>query len=98
MAIHDKHYTGTSVSRTLSPGERSLDTLVYQSGKPVLDSELNLSHDVAAYAERLLQSRHIPSGFLRGQTTQDSSADYHLQKVGDADFQPNSFLMKKMVQ
>lgn len=97
MAIHDKHYTGTSVSRTLSPGERSLDTLVYQSGKPVLDSELNLSHDVAAYAERLLQSRHIPSGFLRGQTTLDSSADYHLQKVGDADFQPDSFLMKKMV-
>lgn len=96
MAIHDKHYDGTTVSRTLSPGEKSLDGLVYQSGKPVLDSELNLAQDVASYAERLLGSAHHPSGFLRPQTTVPSIEDYRLPKVTDGDFIPDSFLIKKL--
>lgn len=39
-------YDGSDVSRTLQPGRRAFDTVVWQQGKPPLDSELNLLHDV----------------------------------------------------
>lgn len=99
MAIHNKRFTqtGTSVSRDLPPGERSFDSLVYQSGKPVLDSELNLSADVLAYAERLFRSVHHPSGFVRLQTAYDSFDDYVFLKPGDEDFKEDCFEIKKMV-
>ena len=99
MAIHNKRFTqtGTSVSRDLPPGERSFDSLVYQSGKPVLDSELNLSPDVLAYAERLFRSVHHPSGFVRLQTAYDSFEDYLFLKPGDEDFKEDCFALKKMV-
>ena len=97
MAIHDKYYDGTSVSRTLPVGDKSLDGLVYQSGKPVLDSELNLSHDVSAYADRLLRSSHHPSGFLRSQTTLESISAYLLPRPASAHFSPASFLLKKLL-
>ena len=44
MAIHKKYYTGSTVSRDLPTGERSFSQVVYQSGKPILDAELN--HDL----------------------------------------------------
>ena len=99
MAIHNKRFTqtGTSVSRDLPAGERSYDSLVYQSGKPVLDSELNLSPDVLAYAERLFRSVHHPSGFIRLQTAYDSILDYQFVKPGDEDFVENAFLLKKQI-
>ena len=99
MAIHNKRFTqtGTSVSRDLPAGERSFDSLVYQSGKPVLDSDLNLSPDVLAYAERLFRSVHHPSGFIRLQTAYDSILDYQYLKPGDADFENNAFLLKKQI-
>ncbi|MEC7108982.1 MAG: hypothetical protein VXX11_03115 [Planctomycetota bacterium] len=99
MAIHNKRFTqiGQSVSRDLPAGERSFDSLVYQSGKPVLDSELNLSPEVLAYAERLLRSAHHPSGFIRTQTAYDSIQDYEFLKPGDDDFVDNGFAIKKMI-
>ncbi len=99
MAIHNKRFTqtGTSVSRGLPAGERSYDSLVYQSGKPVLDSELNLSPDVLAYAERLFRSVHHPSGFVRLQTAYDSINDYGFLKPGDEDFAEDSFALRKLV-
>ena len=99
MAIHNKRFTqtGTSVSRDLPAGERSYDSLVFQSGKPVLDSELNLSPEVMAYAERLFRSVHHPSGFVRLQTAYDSIRDYGFLKPGDADFVENGFSLNKMV-
>ena len=99
MAIHNKRFTqtGTSVSRDLPAGERSYDSLVYQSGKPVLDSELNLSPEVLAYAERLFRSVHHPSGFVRLQTAYDSINDYEFLKPGDEDFVENGFALKKLV-
>ena len=66
MAIHDKYFPGSTVSRYLSPNERSWDEAVYQSGKPVLDAELNLSQEVNREFRRLIQQRETPSGFLRG--------------------------------
>lgn len=46
MAIRNRYFPGSTVSRYLPPGERSWSGVVYQSGKPVLDSELTLSQDV----------------------------------------------------
>ena len=99
MAIHNKTFTqtGTSVSRDLPAGERSYDSLVYQSGKPVLDSDLNLSPDVLAYAERLFRSVHHPSGFIRLQTAYDSIRDYTFLKPEDTHFENNAFLLKKQI-
>ena len=54
MAIRDKYFTGSTVSRYLSPGEHSWDEAVYQSGKPVLDAELNLSQEINRELRRLV--------------------------------------------
>jgi hypothetical protein len=90
MAIRDKYFPGTAVSRYLVPGERSWDEAVYQSGKPVLDSELNLSQEVSKEIRRLIQDHQLPSGWLRGQiplVNNDFSASATV----------NTFVMKKRV-
>ena len=77
MAIHDKYYTGSTVSRDLPTGERSFSQVVYQSGKPVLDAELNHDQDIKQEIQKLLGSVHLPSGFFRHQTRRDNEAlDY----------------------
>ena len=72
------NYTGnpSTVSRDVPPGEYSWDTVVYQSGRPVLDAELNLTQEAAEYARLLLGTKTVASGFLRGQSTRDSLQDY----------------------
>ena len=95
MAIRNKFFPGSTVSRYLSPGERSWDEAVYQSGKPVLDSELNLSQEVGREIKRLLQNNEIPSGFLRGPLPLDALADFRFPLTGDADFNTNSLYMRK---
>lgn len=76
MPIHDKYFPGTAVSRYLSPDERSFDEAVYQSGKPVLDAELNLSQEVNKVLRALVQDREIPSGWLRGPIPFDPMSDF----------------------
>lgn len=76
MAIRDKYFPGTAVSRYLIPGERSWDEAVYQSGKPVLDSELILSQEVSKEIRRLVEDRTVPSGFLRGPSPVDPRNDF----------------------
>jgi hypothetical protein len=66
----------TTVSRDVPPGEYSWDTVVYQSGRPVLDAELNLTQDAAEYAKLLIAGKTLPSGFLRSQSSRDSFADF----------------------
>ena len=96
MAIHDKYFTGTSVSRYLPPGEHAWEEAVYQSGKPVLDAELNLSQEVNKQIRSLIQNRECPSGWLRGPTPQRASShDYDFPAVLDADFAANAFRMKR---
>ena len=95
MAIRNKYFPGSTVSRYLSPGERSWDEAVYQSGKPVLDAELNLSQEVGREIKRLLQNNEIPSGFLRGPLPLDALADYRFPATSDPDFSANSFYMRK---
>jgi hypothetical protein len=61
MSIFDY---GTGVSRTLQPEFHSFDTLVFQDGKPVLDSELNLLFDVISDKFQKYISNQTQSGFL----------------------------------
>lgn len=82
MPLFNRYYTPpgsavpSSVSRDIDPGEYSWDTVVYQSGRPVLDSELNLTQDASEYNRVLLAGKALPSGFLRGQGTTPALNDY----------------------
>lgn len=69
MPNYRRYFTGTSVSRDLDPGERSWDAVVFQSGRPVLDAELNLPQSADDYNRSVLASKGLPSGFVRPQAT-----------------------------
>ena len=95
MPIRRKYYdipaTPTTVSRDLPPGERAIEGLVFQSGKPVLDAELNLAQDALEQLSRLIQEKQLPSGFIRPQTRGSALDDYEF--VGGA--VPNAFGINK---
>ena len=76
MAIRDNYFPGSSVSRYLIPGERSWDDAVFQSGKPILDAELNFSQDVGKEIRKLFLDRQVPSGWVRGSIPFESYADF----------------------
>jgi hypothetical protein len=103
MAINDKFYTGTTVSRHLPAGERSWDEVVTESGKPLLDSEVNLLQEVRDLADELILHRTVPSGWLRGPThladnfggQGEGPAGMAFPPPGNPFFQVNSFLMQK---
>lgn len=88
MAINDKHY-GSSVSRHLPAGERAWKEAIYQTGRPVLDAELNLSQEIQEVVQSLLWNQTIPSGWLRGPGQQDSLQDF------DFGTDPNAFRVLK---
>ena len=88
---HDKHFEGiqqaptpaedqvpNTVSRHVKVGERAWHTVVAESGKPVLDSELNLHQDASWMENFLLRRWQVPSGWLRGRTHNDVYCDYGL--------------------
>jgi hypothetical protein len=54
---------GPGVSRVLDPTAASLVQVVWQQGKPPLDSELNLAQQIASEWNRLHVLRGTPSGF-----------------------------------
>lgn len=92
-----KFYTGTAVSRDLPADERSFDALVYQSGKPVLDAELNLAQDIRQEAARTVMLAEVPSGFFLGGPQRDTFNDYVFPDVSGPNWAENTFLMRKMV-
>ena len=55
---------GTGVSRTLSAVDRSFETIIWQKGKPPLDSELNLNQQIQSEARSQTLRALMPSGFL----------------------------------
>lgn len=105
MPIHDKYFTGSSVSRYLSPGERAFEEVVYQSGKPPLDSEFNLEPDIVGEARSILLNATTTSGWLRGPLeppvetigTVDSFLGFAFPPAADPNFAVDSFLMQKAV-
>ena len=74
--VSNKYFPGSSVSRYLSPTGRSWDEAVYQSGKPVLDAELNLSQEISQTQRQIVQQRVSPSGWLRGPLPNTPASDF----------------------
>lgn len=93
--MSNKYFSGSTVSRYLPVTGRSWDEAVYQSGKPVLDAELNLSQEVGREINRLIQQRQVPSGFLRGPSPLDVDGAFHFPAVVDPDFEPDAFYMAR---
>ena len=96
MPPFNRYYNiASSVSRDLTPSEYSWDTVLYQSGRPVLDAELNLTQDASDYNRVLLAGKSLPSGFLRGQSSKWSLSDY---LFGPPPGMPlNSFALPKLL-
>ena len=69
--------TPNTVSRNIKVGDRAFTTGVQESGKIVLDSELQLHQDAAWWESFLLKGWQIPSGWLRGQNRGDSYNDFY---------------------
>lgn len=90
---HDKHYVGlvadvpNTVSRNAKVGDRSFVDVVAESGKPILDTEVNLRQDILAAMSRILARNTTPSGWFRGQSHADAVNDYTLGTV-PANFAP----------
>ena len=59
----NKNY-GPSVLGYLDPDLRSFELAVFQTGKPVLDKELNLNEDIATSLQRKALSETVPSGWI----------------------------------
>jgi hypothetical protein len=55
---------GPNVSRVLSPSQASFKTVIWQQGRPPLDSELSLAQQIAAEWDRLYVLANTPSGWL----------------------------------
>jgi len=56
------------VSRTLQPGDRAFDTVLWQQGKPPLDSELNLLSDTVSEKVKNYIESQCQSGFINLQS------------------------------
>lgn len=101
MAIHNKYFsvqnTPNTVSMDRSPDERAYANMVFESGKPPIDYEFNISQDLENYFQRVLASKSFPSGFLKGQTRADSYADYSFDAPSDPTWLANSFHLNKVV-
>lgn len=59
---------GSGVSRVLDPRQAAFLEVVWQQGKPPLDSELNLIQQIQADWRQQLILRNTPSGFLGNET------------------------------
>jgi len=89
----NRYFPGSTVSRYLPTEGRSWDDAVYQSGKPVLDAELNLSQEVKAAFEGLLLNKTTPSGWVRASS--GYAPDFAFPNPGDPAFVNNAFYMAK---
>jgi len=101
MAIHNKYYaeqdTPNSVSMDRSPDERSYANLVFESGKPPIDYEFNVAQDLENYFQRLVASKSLPSGILKGQTKADSYNDFSFDLPSDPSWVDNTFHLGKLI-
>ena len=73
--------TPNAVSRSPRVGDRSFQNVVFQSGRPILDSELQLGQDAGQWDNALVRKWQSPSGWFRGQTRSDSYCDFFTEKA-----------------
>lgn len=83
-----------STSRDLDPTNYAWDSIVYQAGRPMLDSELNLTQDI------LNKKNTLPSGMISYQGQDDTIGSFSFEDpyTGDplvlnADFIANGFVI-----
>ncbi len=82
-----------STSRDLDPTNYAWDSVVYQAGRPMLDSELNLTQDV------LNKRSTLPSGMISYQGQDDSIGSFVFEKPYDeagnlnGNFTANAFVI-----
>lgn len=91
----NQFFTGSTVSNTLPATDRGWDEAVYQSGKPVLDSELNLSQAINQTLGTVLLDRTTPSGWVRGPSTFNPLNDFVFPTTADPEFVAESFYMRR---
>jgi len=96
MSIHEKYFPGSTVSRYLPAGDHSWAQVIYQSGRPVLDAELQLNQDATNEIRSLLAQKTTPSGWMRGQVRYDSFEDFSFPAPGDLDFTLDAFQMRRL--
>ena len=94
MPIRTHYFTGSTVSRYLSPGERAWAGVVYQSGRPPLDAEFQLNQDAAEQIRTTLAQFTTPSGWVRGQTRSDAFDDFTFPASTDPSFVADAFYMR----
>ena len=84
-----------STSRDLDPTNYAWDSIVYQAGRPMLDSELNLTQDI------LNKKSTIPSGVISYQGQDDTIGSFVFEEPYpsflsgnlNANFTPNAFVI-----
>lgn len=89
MALKDRnrYYAGlggtipNTVSRNALVGDRSFVSVVAESGKPILDAEVNLRQDLQAYRDQQIRTKEMPSGWTRAGKNRDSLTDYILGTI-----------------
>ncbi len=91
MSTANRYYAGTTVSRYLSPDGRSWAGVLFQSGKPVLDAELQLEQDAAGHLVSQVQSVYLPSGWMRPQGSNGGQGDYIVIPPGGMSPVTNAF-------
>jgi hypothetical protein len=91
----NQYFPGSTVSNTLPATDRGWDEAVYQSGKPVLDSELNLSQAIGQTLNGLLLNRTAPSGWLRGPSTFNPLNDFSFPATTDPAFVADAFYLAR---
>lgn len=93
---HTKHFDGISqsptpvglrvpntVSRSPSVGDRSFLGVIAESGKPILDAELNLGQDIQWMQGHLSRRWQSPSGWLGRNNKKDAYFDWILGQAPD---------------
>lgn len=96
MAIRNYYLNGTTTSRYLPTGERAFSWVVGQSGKFLLDAEINQSQQLSS--DQYLQMRLMehPSGFLRTASRTNPLSKYEFFVPFAVDFVSDAFKLPKM--
>jgi hypothetical protein len=80
----------STTSRNLDPTNRSWVSVVYQTGKSILDSELNLTQSIANQPSM----KSIPSGFISDYPVNESEGGFVFYTPTHGSFQANHLVIK----
>jgi len=82
-----------STSRQLNSLNRAWVSVTYQSGRSVLDSELNLTQNISQLRKRI----SLPSGILSSYPPRDPNEDFVFYTPDEVDFLPNTLHLQAFV-